>query len=139
MLGVQYMEKKGFPFKKYCCTLYKSLQSDIRSGRRGFPKFTKFLWNKVWIIGGSDGKKSACNAGDPGSIPGLGRAPGEGNSNPLQYSCLGNPMDGGAWQATVHWVANSQPQLSAHTHTQQPVSIVKLFRGPAMSHLVSVN
>ena len=41
MLGVQYMEKKGFPFKKYCCTLYKSLQSDIRSGRRGFPKFTK--------------------------------------------------------------------------------------------------
>ena len=46
---------------------------------------------------GSDGKESACNAGDPGSIPGLGRSPGEGNGNPLQYSCLENPMDGGAW------------------------------------------
>ena len=47
--------------------------------------------------GGSDGKASACNAGDPGSIPGLGRSPGEGNGNPLQHSCLENPMDGGAW------------------------------------------
>ena len=46
---------------------------------------------------GSDGKASAYNAGDPGSIPGLGGSPGEGNGNPLQYSCLENPMDGGAW------------------------------------------
>ena len=46
--------------------------------------------------GGSDGKASACNAGDLGSIPGLGRSPGEGNGNPLQHSCLENPMDGGA-------------------------------------------
>ena len=46
---------------------------------------------------GSDGKASAYNAGDPGSIPGLGRSPGEGNRNPLQYSCLENPMDGGTW------------------------------------------
>ena len=46
---------------------------------------------------GSDGKASAYNGGDPGSIPGLGRSPGEGKSNPLQYSCLENPMDGGAW------------------------------------------
>ena len=46
-------------------------------------------------------KASACNAGDPGLIPGSGRSPGEGNGNPLQYSCLGNPMDGGAWWATV--------------------------------------
>ena len=45
-------------------------------------------------------KESACNAGDPGSIPGLGKSPGEGNSNPLQYTCLENPMDRGAWQAT---------------------------------------
>ena len=45
----------------------------------------------------TDGKESACNAGDPGSIPGLGRSPGEGNGNPLQNSCLENPMDGGAW------------------------------------------
>ena len=53
-------------------------------------------------LGGSDGIASACDAGDPGSIPGLGRFPGEGNGNPLQYSCLENPMDGGAWWATVH-------------------------------------
>ena len=46
---------------------------------------------------GSDGKASAYNAGDPGSIPGSGRSSGEGNGNPLQYSCLENPMDGGAW------------------------------------------
>ena len=50
---------------------------------------------------------SACNAGDLGSIPGLGRSPGEGNDNPLQYSCLENPMDKGAWQAAVHGVAKS--------------------------------
>ena len=50
-------------------------------------------------------KESACNAGDLGSIPGSGRSPGEGNGNPLQYSCLENPMDKGAWQATVHEVA----------------------------------
>ena len=52
-------------------------------------------------------KASACNAGDLGLIPGLGRSPGEGNGNPLQYSCLENPMDGGAWQAPVHRVAES--------------------------------
>ena len=55
---------------------------------------------------------SACNAGDPGSIPGLGRSPGEGNGNPLQYSCLENPTDRGAWWATVHGVAESQTRLS---------------------------
>ena len=54
--------------------------------------------------GGSDGKESPANTGDLGSIPGSGRCPGEGNGNPLQYSCLGNPMDRGAWQATVHGV-----------------------------------
>ena len=53
----------------------------------------------------SVGKESACNVEDPGSIPGLGRSPGEGNGNPLQYSCLENPTDRGAWQATVHGVA----------------------------------
>ena len=57
--------------------------------------------------GGSDGKESACKAGDPGSIPGWGRSPGEGNGNPLQYSSLENPMDRGAWWATVHGVAKS--------------------------------
>ena len=51
--------------------------------------------------GGSDGKESTCNAGDSGKIPGSGRSPGEGNGKPLQYSCLENSMDIGAWQATV--------------------------------------
>ena len=61
---------------------------------------------------GSDGKASSRNAGHPGSIPGSGRSPGEGNGNPLQYSCLENPMDGGAWWATVHGVAESWTRLS---------------------------
>ena len=52
--------------------------------------------------GGLDGKESACSAGDLGSIPGPRRSPGEGNGNPVQYSCLENPMDGRAWKATVH-------------------------------------
>ena len=58
----------------------------------------------VCFSGGSDGKESAYIAGDLGSIPGLGRSPGEGNANPLQYSCLENPMDRGAWQVIVHGV-----------------------------------
>ena len=57
--------------------------------------------------GGSDSKESAYNAGDLGSIPGSGRSPGEGNGYPLQYSCLENPMDRGAWWAIVHRVAES--------------------------------
>ena len=56
------------------------------------------------LILSSVGKESACNAGDLGSISGLGRSPGEGNGNPLKYSCLENPMDKGAWQATVYGV-----------------------------------
>ena len=56
---------------------------------------------------GSDCKESTCNAGDLGSIPGLGRFPGEGNGNRLQYSCLENPMDRGAWRDTVHVVTES--------------------------------
>ena len=55
--------------------------------------------------GDSDSKESACNSGDLGSIPGLGRSPREGNDNPFQYSCLENPMDRGAWWAIVHGVA----------------------------------
>ena len=57
--------------------------------------------------GGSDSKEYACNVGDPGLIPGSGRYPGEGNGNPLQYSCLENSMDTGAWWAIVHKVAKS--------------------------------
>ena len=55
------------------------------------------IWVFTGFPGGSDGKASAYNEGDPSSIPGSGRSPGEGNGNPLQFSCLENPMDGGAW------------------------------------------
>ena len=57
---------------------------------------------------GSDGKESDCSAGDPGSVPSLGKSPGEENGYPLQYSCLENPMDRGAWWATAHGVTKSQ-------------------------------
>ena len=64
------------------------------------------------VPGGSDGKESACNAGDPGSMPGSGRTSGERNSNPLQYSCLENPVDRGAWRATVFGVTKGRTRLS---------------------------
>ena len=67
--------------------------------------------------GGSDGKASAHNVGDLGSIPGLGRSFEGGNSNPLQYTCLENPMDRGAWQATVHGVSKSQTRWANFTFT----------------------
>ena len=68
--------------------------------------------------GGSDGKEAICDAGNLGSIPGSGRSPGERNGNPLQYSCLENPMDRGAWWATVRGVAKSQGMTEQLTHTQ---------------------
>ena len=73
-----------------------------------------FLRNAIDVEGfpwGSDSEESACNAGEPGSVPGSGRSPGEGNSNPLQYSCLENSMDRGAWEATVHGVGKSWTRL----------------------------
>ena len=66
--------------------------------------------------GSSVGEDTACNAGDPGSIPGSGRSSGEGNDNPLQYSCLENPMDRGTWQATVHEV----PRVGQNLVTKPP-------------------
>ena len=72
---------------------------------------------------GSDGKESACNAGDPGLVRGLGRSPGEGNSNPLQYSCLENPTDRGAWWSSVHRVTKSQTRLSEQQHGQCQLKI----------------
>jgi len=75
---------------------------------RGFP-------------GDSDGKESACSAGDPGSITGWGRCPGEGNCNLLQHPCQENPMDGGPWQATVHGVTKSWTQRSDFTQSEAVV------------------
>ena len=67
--------------------------------------------------GGPDGNTSACNAGELGLIPRLGRSPGEGKSNPLQYSCLENSIDSRAWWATVHGVAKNWTQLSTHARS----------------------
>ena len=66
----------------------------------------------VGFPNGSESKESACNAGDPGSVPGLGRSPGEGNGKPLQYSCLENSVDRGALWATVHGVTKSCTPLN---------------------------
>ena len=76
-----------------------------------------FQWKLYYLFpwgfpGGSDGKESSCNAGDPGSIPGSGRSPGEGNDNPLQDSCLEHSRDRGAWRAAVHGVTKGQTRLS---------------------------
>ena len=70
------------------------------------------MYNQLIFPSGSDGKESACNVGDLASIPGLGRYPGDGDGNPLKYSCLENPMDRGAWRATVHGITKSQMQLN---------------------------
>ena len=92
------------PCIRFLCTIY---EESI------FGSFILFLG----FPGGSEVKASDCNAGDLGSIPVLGRSPGEGNGNPLQYSCLENPMDGGAWWATVHRVTKSRTRLSDFTHS----------------------
>ena len=80
--------------------------------------FPKVMWIvdkgtgfKYVFPGGSESEESACNAGGPCSIPGSGRSPGGGDGNPLQYFCLGNPMDGGAWRAAVHRIAKSRTRL----------------------------
>ena len=79
-----------------------------------FPSWILSFENK--IPGGSEVKVSACNEGDLGSIPGSGRSPGGGNGSPLQYSCLENPMDGGAWRAIIHRVAESDTAKWLHFH-----------------------
>ena len=71
------------------------------------------------LIRSSVDKESAYNAGDSGSIPGLGRSPGEGNGNPLKYSCLGNPMDRGAWKATAHGTTRVRYDLVTKQLQQQ--------------------
>ena len=89
-------------------------ESSHGAGVRGKREFFLIFSEYRGFPGSSDGKKSACYAGDPGSTSGSGRCPGEGNGNPLQYSCLENFMDGGAWRATVQstWLHKSRTQLS---------------------------
>ena len=82
------------------------------------------FWSLKGFPGSSVSKEYAWNVGEPGSIPGTGRSPGEGNANPLQYSCLENSIDRGAWWATVHGVAKSWTQLSdfCFTSVYMPIS-----------------
>ena len=90
------------------------LMSLLRPDYRDY-RVALFLSSSMRVMGfpgSSAGKESTCNAGDLGSIPGLGRSPGGGQGNPLQYSCLENPMDRGAWWATVRGVTKSQTRLS---------------------------
>ena len=88
---------------------------------------------------GSDGKASACNAEDLGSIPGLGSFPGEGNSNSLQCSCLENPTDGRAWQAIVHGVAESDTAVTVtHPVRHMVVLFLNFKRNSVLFSLVAV-
>ena len=88
--------------------------STLRGKREAF--FTQGHINKGFP-GGSDGKESSCNAGDRGSIPGSGRSSEKGNGYPVQYSCLQNPTDRGAWQTTVHGITKSQTQLNEYLYS----------------------
>ena len=75
---------------------------------------------RLCFPGGSSGKESTCKAGDLGLVPGLGRSLGEGNGNSLQYSCLENPMDRGAWRATVHGVSKESDNLATKQRANKP-------------------
>ena len=104
----------------------------------GFLQGLCHVFLSLGLPGGSGLKNPPANAGDMGSISGLGGSPGEGNGSPLQYSCLGNPIGRGAWWATVHGVAKSRTQLSTHAHpsplkshlTRELLVLRKLAHGP---------
>ena len=94
------------------CVYIVKFYSAIRRTKR-MPFVAIWVDPQFWIFpGDSVSKESACNVGDPGSIPGLGKSPVEGNSNPIQYSCLKNFTDRGAWWTTVYGVTKSQTQMS---------------------------
>ena len=88
--------------KKICLLINQYTQDSLPSKPPGKPK------KEEWAPGGTDGKESACSLGDTYLIPGLGRSPGEGNDDPLQYSCLENSMDKEGWVATVHEITKNQ-------------------------------
>ena len=104
--------------KRLFCTSVSLLLSRIQGYRYHLSKFHIYVlvYTVLGFSGGSEVKVSVCNTGDPGSIPGLGRSPGEENGNPLQDSCPENPMNREAWWATVHGVAKSWTQLSDFTY-----------------------
>ena len=88
---------KSFIYKNCMCPIYKTVYIYICIYTYMYRHTYLCIYTCMSFPGGSDGKASAYNAGDPGSIPGSGRSPGEGNGNPLQYSCLENPMVEGTW------------------------------------------
>ena len=105
---------------------------------KGFTRtkgFACLFFSTLGFSGGWDSKESACNAEDTGSIPGSGRPPGEGNGYPLQYSCLENSMNRGAWQSTVHGVAEDwgpwgwSDRTEQLTHTHFPCCFSSLCKG----------
>ena len=103
----------SWKFKWRCQGFGWTQESAVQDRSSGWREQFQY-WNSHNLAspGGSDGKESAYNAGDPGSTSGSGKSPGEGNGIPLQYSCLGNPMDRGARRATVHGVGKSWTQLN---------------------------
>ena len=103
-----YMDLSG-PTLRRICTLLKAQKDE------NWLSISSFCLIQVLLNGGWDGKVSAYNVGDPGLIPGLGRSPGAGNGNPLQYSCLGNPMDNGAWYRLQSMGWQSWTRLSNFT------------------------
>ena len=97
----------------WCTAVHGAAELDMTEGLNNKTR-SRISWSyhsSRGFPGSSAGKKSACNAGDPDSIPGSGRALGEGNGNPLQYSCLENPMDRVAWCATVYGVTKTRTRL----------------------------
>ena len=90
--------------------------SEARSNLQAIIRCTQLAY--MGFPGGSEGKESVCNVGNPGSIPESRRCPGEGNSYPLLYSCLENPMDRGAWRAPVDGATKSRTRLSDQARTQ---------------------
>ena len=104
-----------------CLTLWDSLDCSLQgSSVHGIFQARKLEWVAIPFSRGSSWPRDwicvfciSCIAGDPGSVPGLERPPGEGNGNPLQFSCLENPMDRRAWQATVHGIAKNRTQLNS--------------------------
>ena len=113
-------QKIGWTWPSGCClpALFHSVSLCSKLSVR-YHSAVRFYWELLGFAGGSDGKGTACNAGDLGSNPGLERSLGEGNGNPLQCSCLEDSMDGGAWWATVHGIAKSWTQLSDFHFTYQ--------------------
>ena len=125
-----FITRVQFSFRDWLCLVGRQALT-LGNLRTYWSSLTHAGYLKLYELtftGGSEVKASACNAGDLGSIPGLGRSPGEGNGNPLQYSCLKNPMDGGAWRAAVHGVTIESATTEHSTHIQKEIQDPKISK-----------